>query len=599
MILTLKIVYGPSVGDGNFNPSATYSGWGYDTDTYAVVPIAGTWRGTILDRVPPNFEYAEGRQFWFECNGLDETRFFYHRATGGGAPTVTTDVLPNSGSCGYTPPDLRTCLLTVPTVTVNDDTATVATANVVGPLEYSLDGGITRQTSNKFEGLSVGSYTAAVFDLGATMPDCNNTCDFQVLDVDPTAPGPAITPLPPFCFSGNPVVVEVQGNRAKGEMYVQVWVETAHHSGAYQLAFQAKKRSDADRMVRLEISDVLSSKLEPELDLSSGGHVLTQPIRNWFVRAANVSNTSGVAARYSTSNNSVVLLGGLPPEPIADNVDYFTTALSSRLWMHWQPRSKRVGFGHVEVLQLLQPASNPYEVQLEMYTPTGAHYDSATITFAAPAGPATPPVNAVAPPQVTAAQQVHLQQLVFNIEDFPEAGLIELQPRNNLKAGHTLRLTVVRDDEAVAQPRQLVFQNSLAGFDTIALFGRLTAKLQTERTQLQLFRPMTAGEPAMQREADWPTGVTTTNYSLNTGNTLSDWLEYLQELVTPGRAVYEVYQGHARAVVLTTKEVQTYQDAQGYTSAVIDYRAATRNNHYANYARNTNRSQNTGSTWNI
>jgi hypothetical protein len=595
MQITLKIIYGPQVGNGNFSPMASFSGYAFNTDTLQVEEIGGTWHGAMLDTKPGDIWLADNEPVWWTCDltGGKHTAsmYRYNRGTNECPLTVEEDSI----YCGFVPAETRTCRITITGVTVVDDTATVQTADVVGPLQYSLDGGATRQDSPLFEHLEGGSsYTATVFDLGAELPGCKSSLPFYVEEPDLTALPATVEDLPEFCFAGNPVLVQATATRPYRDVVIQVWVEDAHRSGQFSMIYAARKRSDGNARALLDVSDILAGQLEPELNDSPGWHVLTKPIRNWFVRAGDVVPALGLVRKFGTSNNSVVLLGGLPPEVVAAGLDYWSTALEARGFLTWQPRQKKVGPNHREVLQLLQRTETPWSMELRPRNATGAELDTAIYTWPEPE-PADLVANLVAVPEPTEAQLVHLAQLVLVLDDFNDAHSLELVPIKEGSAARGLRLSIDRDGGAV--PRQLTFQNSLAGFDTIPLFGRLASKLAADRNLVEVQLPMGPGQPAASAEMSWPPTAPSTTYSASTGWTTNDWTQYLQELLASGRKCYEVIGLSLRPVVILTKEIQPYQDGEGYAAAIIEYRASIRNNYYADYVNNTDRRPGAGFGW--
>ena len=602
MLITCKKTYGPPTQGGSIgNGAVSYTGWAFDTMRLAMVSISGTESLNILSPTPTNYELANGDILTIRCAGTTATFYFYVRA----GVTFRTTTEANSSSCGYQAPETRSCTLLVPSVTVNYDQATVNCTNFVGPLEYSLDGGITRQRSPLFTELSAGSYAVKVYDLGASLPGCNNTRAFTVSDTAPPGQVARVADLPAFCFAGNPVIVTATAAVPYHNVMVQVWVETSHRSGSYALAYEAQRRSDAQSIVRLDVHDVLSAQLRPELAMATTWSTLTQPVRNWFVRVADVLPQNGKPGTWATSTNSVVVAGGLAPEPLQAGADYWSTARDSRRYHTWQPSRKRVGPRHVELLQFLTHDDTDDAIRVQPYDAEGEPMPPAT--FAVPAAPATPAnvANIVAPPPLLPAQRVRLVQLRLNLASYPDAHqlVLDMASAADLAANDDAGTTAdyfaqnrVLDVATDAEPRQLIYQNSLGGHDTLALFGKMSAKLTLDATAVEAYQHLN-GTPTAALSKSWPGPGTTPVYSLSTGWLSNDWLEYLQELVQPGRDVYEYYAGQLRRVLITLKELPTYQEANTLSAAVLEYRPALTNEFYTDYARNTNRNPAVGTGW--
>jgi hypothetical protein len=415
-----------------------------------------------------------------------------------------------------------------------------------------------------------------------------------VPDFAATTPAPRLAQLATFQFSGNPAIVEVISTRRQRDVLVEVYVETAHHSGTFTRAYVSRRRTDSEGRARLDVSDVLAGQLQPELHTTPGWHRLTSPIRNWFVRTADVSATTGRPGTWRTSNNSVVLLGGLPPEPLQAGLDYFTTAMRKQPFMSWQPNVKQVGSQHLEVLQLLINELVPLSVVMQPYSQRGQALDQEVASFPIPALPAAAP-NSVPPPPVTADQTVHLAQLVIDIYNYGDAGSILFTTDDTYQVAGRLRLEIDRSNSE--EPRQLIYQNSLGGFDTVAMFGKMITKLPAERSTVEVYQPLSATATATSQERSYNSTGLATVHQLSTGLTSNRWLEYLQELVTPGRQVFDLVAGRPRPIIITTKELSPYEDDQGHVAAVIEYKSATKTNYFADYERNTNRSRAIGAAW--
>ncbi len=591
-LIFCKVTYGPTTSDGSFAPRANYSGVAFDTDTLQMVPVSGTWRGAMLDPKPADVYLNTGDVIYWVCplDLTDHTATMYRFTRVG--DTFTTSVEGDSVYCGYVAPDTRTCNILISDVVVTEDTATIQTTGAIGPLAYSLNGGATKQSSPLFEDLAGDTdYVATVLDFGATLPGCKHSVPFKTAAYDPLASAAAVDELPRFCFAGNPVVVTARSARPLRNIRVEVYVETAHRSGAFTRVYEAKRRTDADNTTVLDVADILMAQLQAELNPAPGWHTLTKPIRNWFVRVADINPATGKPGMWTTSNNSVVLRGGLPPEPLEDGADYF---LNGPRFMTWAPSTKQVGAHHREVVQLLVLDVSPGSIILQPMNAAGQLLDISAEAYQVPAVPA-PVANLVVPPALDVLQRARLTQFVLNLEDFGDAHMLEMSVDDDGIITGMIRFVIDRLNRN--EPRQLIFENSLAGFDTVAMTGKLSGRLGIESSGVEVYRPLQAGAISASQELSWPTAPIATSYKLSTGLTSTRWLEYLQELVTPGRQVFEYYAGRIRPIILTTKELNTYEDEAGHTAAIIEYRPATKNNYYADYVRNSSRGPAAGPVW--
>ncbi|WP_375436667.1 hypothetical protein [uncultured Hymenobacter sp.] len=110
MIIHLKATYSATGLDGAGNPSASYVGYGFDTESDTIVGVSGTWRGAALENKPADIYVPDGNIFWNTCGETDTptqyTATLYHhvRPTGSGYGSFTTSTEANSLYCNYVPP---------------------------------------------------------------------------------------------------------------------------------------------------------------------------------------------------------------------------------------------------------------------------------------------------------------------------------------------------------------------------------------------------------------------------------------------------------------------------------------------------------------
>lgn len=601
MQVFVHVTYTQLPSNGSLSPRASYTGWAFDTVTLQMVQVSGTWTGALLDPIPPSVYLADGDIIHVTCVGTTATTYRFKRA----GDTFTVAVEPNSPYCGWTPPSLLTCTILIDTIAVNYDEATVVCKNFIGPLEYSLDGGNTRQRSSLFTGLAAGNYDATVFDLGATQPGCKSTRPFVVASTAPAGAVASVDPLPVFCFAGNPIVVNVQAAVAYHQVLVQVWIETAHRSGEFTQAYESKRRSRGDKTLSLDVHDILTAHLSTDLELTNTNwwEILTTPLRNWFVRVADVLPQTGKAGNWATSTNSLVMLGGLAPEPLLAGADYWSTARVARQFHTWQPVTKAIGRTHREIFQLLVPDSADWSIRILPYDDAGNQVPLIWWNVYVFIPPPATTHNAVVPPPLLPQQEVRFLrwQLDFTMLSNAQQIVVELIDTPATPADATTNPALawprIYEIDKTATPRQLLFENSLGGHDTLALFGKMSSKLTLDQQLVDAYQVNATGQPTDRLTKNWPGLATVPSYSLSTGWLSTDWLEYLRELVQPGRQVYELVAGQLRPVVLTTKELPTYQESEALVSAVIDYRPALINEYFSDYARNTNRSASAGAGW--
>lgn len=582
-------------------------GVAFNTDTKQMEPAVDYFAGAFLQPPPPDIWYNDGAPFYWDCDnyapGSDPKNYsatiYYYKRDGDSFFTQRED---NVVYCGYNPPDTKTCKIIVDSVSVNYDEATVQCSGYVGPLQYSLDGGVNRQTENVFKELSEGEFTASVYDLGATLQKCFNTKKFTVSGVPPTGAVATVASLPLFCFAGNPVVLDVHAAVPYHQVITQVWVEKSHRSGAYYLAYESQRRSDSAGQVQLDVSDILRAQVQNRLDLSSTWRQLDKAALNWFVRVADVLPQNGKPGTWATSNNSVVMFGGLAPEPLLAKADYWNSARVGRLFHTWQPVTKRIGPQHVEVLQYLQPDALNYTVRVKWFDGDGQALP--TRGLAAPAPPSSAPaVNAVVPPPLDPAQRVRFYQVAVDAKEFYGASQLVVDvvetPASpaGLDTAPGLCYARVYNVAMNTQPRQLIYQNSVGGHDTLALFGKMSGKLSLDPSPVDSYLANTSDQATTRLLKSWPGTPSTPGYSLATGWLSADWLEYMQEVVQPGRDVYEYVARQLRPVVLTTKELVTYQEIDGLTGATLEYKPALVNEYFSDYARNTNQAPTIGIGW--
>ncbi|MGI4870454.1 MAG: hypothetical protein ACRYFX_04660 [Janthinobacterium lividum] len=542
-----------AVGNGAFGGTATGTGIAFDTTTHQVVPFYGSKTLALLDPVPPNAHLSAGAFLWFECDpNFTETQWYFD-----GINDVYTATVPNSGSCGWTPPPppAPVCALQLTLAVVGGDTLVATTTGAYGAVRFSLDSGSTTQASNTFGPLVAGTYTVTAYDGGVSgcQASAQRTLTAGVPWILPTA-----TQLPAVGFSRNPLSFVAQATQPGRALLMELWVETAHGTAHFERQVQRVRPTDAARQTLVQVQEQLHSLLTPErpdIQQPLGLHQLTSPIRRYYATVAEVQPATGRPGPLVKLPTATVLRGGLGWAPARAGT--FFSPLPAD-WLSWRPATEHVvGPTHVALLAALVPAGNlSCTLRVRCYD-RGAATPTHTLTYVLGLAVAVAP-GAVDTPALVQAQ-------------VPAGGLPAGTYRFDvtLLVGGSAQTSACRFRLDTGRTRrQYIFLNSLGQWDTLSCAGPLTSKGSVERT---VATRLMAPDYDPQDGPDAVVAVTLdTKLSVSTGLLSPGELEYLRELLL-STDVYEVAGPQLRKIRLTTKDFLDYQDNAGADGLAFEY----------------------------
>jgi hypothetical protein len=539
-------------GTGGGGNVATGTGIAFDTASRQLVPFNERRNLAILDPVPPNVNLPAGALIWFVCDvNFTETQWLFDGNNG-----TTTATVANSVSCGWMPPSTPgpTCDLVLAVQVVGATLVATAT-QAHGAVTYSIDGGVTTQTSNVLGPLAPGTgYVVTAYDAGVT--GCQRTSAPQtILAAVPTL-APVATALDPIGFSRNPIALLATATQPGRALLTELWVESAHGTGTYERVVQRVRPTNVAGEAELQLQSQLHAVLSTERpDLSKPVRLtrLTQNIRRYYATIAEVQPGTGLPGPLVYQAPATVLRGGLP-WALARAGSFFRPLAPD--FLTWRPAGEQlVGRAHHVLHAALVPAATTSaEVRLLAYRRGGSTaFFSLSHVLPLPGA-----VRGLAPsPQLV---QLHARFDALPADAYRAE--VQLVVAGQVQASRRYLL----DDSY--RHRQYVFLNSLGQWDTISCRGPLTSKGSVERTVA------TTLLPAAYDVQDGPEAVVDvaleSKLSVSTGAISPAEVEYLRELLLSPE-VYAVAGEELRKLRLLTKDFTDYQDDAGADGLAFEY----------------------------
>jgi hypothetical protein len=556
--------------NGNFQTTASFTGLSFDTDSHTIVPSSGSFPLTFLDPRPGNFVSPPGTYLWFECGAAPDyiqTKWFYQ-----GGTDVSTTTTVNSTECGWLPPVAAplSCDLLLRAV-VTGDIITASVSGARGTVKYSIDGGITKQTSGEFKDLAPRSYVVSAYDDGA--PNCSRSTTVFVVATPPTL-NPVPGALPDVAFVGNPIALRAVATRPRRALLLELFVESAHGSRQYRRLLQRLRPTGLDGATIVELQKELGIALTPDRpDLSRvpGLRRLTSGIRRYYAAVAEILPATGKPGPFVFQAPSTCLLGGL--SWAAARAAPFFDPLPAR-WLTWRPDLIQVvGEDHVLLHTALVPASiNTCIAEVRCYA-KGEVQPAQVLLFQLVLNSNQILVSA-GNQGVDDAQPMTLNP--------PTPKLVELQvPVSSLQdTTHRVSVRLIGPDDEILtehrlfridrtkRRRQFFFFNSLGTFDTLSCYGPRSGKTTAERTVATTlaapnYDPQGGTDAVVELLAD-------ERIAVSSGAVAPEELHWLRELQT-SKHVYELAQGRLLKIKLLTKEFINYQDDAGADGFGFEY----------------------------
>lgn len=542
-------------GNGGGGKTATGTGLAFDTATHQIVAFNQTRNLATLDPVPPNVNTPAGGLVWFECDpNFTETQWLFDGNNG-----TTTATVPNSPSCGWMPPPPPgpTCDIVLAVQVVGDKiVATVTQAH--GAVTYSIDNGITTQTSNVLGPLAPGSgYVVTAYDAGVA--GCKRTSAPQTIVAAVPTLVPVASALPDIAFSRNPIALLATATQPGRALLTELWVESAHGTGTYERVVQRLRPTDFAGEAELQLQGQLHAVLSTERpDLTGPSRLtrLTRNIRRYYATIAEVLPGTGLPGPLVYQTPATVLRGGLPWAQARAGIFF---APLRQDFLTWRPAGEQiVGRRHYVLLAALVPATTlTAELRVLAYRRgASAAFQTQTATLNLPV------------PAAGLAPSPHLLQLQARLDVFPTDAYraeVQLWVGGQVQASRRYLL----DDSY--RHRQYIFLNSLGQWDTLSCRGPLTSKGSIERTVA------TSLVPAAYDPQDGPERVVDvaleSKLSVSTGAISAQEVEYLRELLLSPE-VYEVNdldRDQVRKIRLLTKDFTDYQDDAGADGVAFEY----------------------------
>lgn len=553
--MLIEVITTWHVYNGNNGLTADGTGIAFDTLTHQIVPFNERRMLGLLDPYPPNHNLTAGAYIWFECdNNFTQTQWVFDGNKG-----TTTLSIPNSLYCGYIAPSVPgpTCDLLLAVQVVGDKlTATATQAH--GNVTYSLDGGLTTQTSPTFGPLPPGTnYVVTAYDSGVS--GCQRSSAPQTIVAGVPTLAPVASALAAISFSRNPIALLATASQPGRALLTELWVESAHGTGTYKRVVQRVRPTDFAGQAELQLQGQLHAVLSTERpDLAGPSRLtrLTQNIRRYYATIAEVQPGTGLPGSPVYQAPGTVLRGGLS-WALAQANTFFTPLRQD--FLTWRPAGEQlVGRRHYVLLAALVPAPTlTAELRVLAYRRgASAAFQTQTATLNLPVPPAG------------LAPSPHLLQLQARLDVFPLDAYraeVQLVVGGQVQASRRYRL----DDSY--RHRQYIFLNSLGQWDTLSCRGPLTSKGSIERTVA------TSLTPAAYDPQEGPTSVVDvaleSKLSVSTGSIAPAEVEYLRELLLSPE-VYEVSArdgDQLRKIRLLTKDFTDYTDDAGAEGVAFEY----------------------------
>lgn len=541
MIIPLKKTYRDKTLDGAFAVRGSYTGYGFDTETEQIVPISGNHVGTFLDPPPVDLDWPIDLAFNNTCdenretNGNYTVREFYHvRQTGTSPATFRIVLVENSPFCGYAPPP-PTCELIADSAQVSGRTATIPARGGRGVLQYRLDGSAVSQGSNVFRDLAPGEHVVLVVDAG--LAGCQQEVRFTIAAPEqelsfPTGPAESLH------HALRPIWEQVTGYSAGTLLRLELWVETLHLAGDYQLVYAAQKVVATAGVASFRLDGILKDLLETEAPslLANATVLLRKPIRNFFCRTRPVAATTGELGVGQNRPLRTVLLAGLHMTGT-----FMTTQPLRRTMVQQQPEF---------LYYLAQTATQVRRVVV------------------AGNGTRTTETEQVDAPAVAGW---HLLQVrVYGLALPPDARQVEITMLDDL--GNGISETRTYELEAtVATRRVFLFASPAGGVDTLVTTGNLVATLEVKPDVAERAPEVTDGVRVALRQT-WQLPAERTR-QVATGWRTPDELRWLQCFALSWQ-VWEVVVGALQPVVVGKRTVVHSRDERKLEGLRFDYEYA-------------------------
>jgi hypothetical protein len=561
MLIELKTKW-TKIGNGGGGGTGYGTGIAFDTDTKQVVDFYDSRMLSILDPAPPDANLPAGSYLWFECAAdFTQTKWFYDGDKG-----TYTQIIPNSGECGWLPPTstpVLTCDLgsvSVAQTAKLDGTYSLAVAvsgKVNGALRYALDNGL-EQASNEFTGVAAGAHSVHVRDTG--LADCERSIDVLLA---PTPVGPPIIPTGPaerIDFVGQPLWYQPIAQAPGAEVLVEVWAESAHGAEDFALVLTLRKRADSQGLVMFRLDTLLWPLLSAWVPPVAGKTTLhcTSNLVNYVLRTTTLA--AGQSAVYATSGLRTAVRGALPME--WRTIDYFRwralPAASS--FLSWQPtgpghyaagQAKQVTIGQPEWLSWVCPVDVP----------------ALRISRTYDLGPGTTAVVDYEAVNPVPARGWQNQLLAIPLA--PRAGFKRMVVRVETADGRTLSEPAAYEfiDEG-RHSRYLLFTNSLSGLDTLRCEGRLEGTLEASTSQVE--RPARYGDLAPTADRQLADLAAVRKLKLASGWLTPQELDWVQDLVL-SRELWQQVGTQLRPLDASKRTVATYSDAPGLRGLLLEF----------------------------
>jgi hypothetical protein len=428
----------------------------------------------------------------------------------------------------------------------SDGKIEISVTGTVAPFTFSVDGGITFQSSNIFTDLSPGTYTIVTKDSGAITRAKNVT----------VAPGIAL--FEKIFFSRNPIVYKKQASvgwdsAINYRLYDDIRVEQVAGSGVFESSITVALTPEVGGNVNFQVREAFRNlKAIPPAHNTNTIQRLTDRIKYFKHFTGEVENTDLIPVVLTPSLLQLVMLGGLDKFSFA-SIDFFTSYLpTNKKFLTWAPLVKPVDRLQEDYLNfwIYAVSISTIRTNIKAYfddntNETGEANSKSGLVYGQlyqlPAGPANSGAFLINPAKNLVKYELWLTDQDDNI--ISEVRTYEI---GDIRLPHT---------------RFFMFLNSLGSYEVLYFNGLAERVINFDRQQITKFLPIDYSAIDGEKELNYVVYNRQFDYSSGyfKGKYAKQWRDYMVDFLL-SRSVFEIVSGVRKPIVIVNQEIP---DADG------------------------------------
>jgi hypothetical protein len=427
------------------------------------------------------------------------------------------------------------------------------------PFEFTIDAGITWQSSNSFAELPPGRYFVAV----------RNTDGNALVKVATIAAGSI--EIDKIYHSGNPITLEKLASdnwesNLNFRLYCDARIEDDADSGTYNSKLKVELPPDKTSKAIFYLQEAFTGVFTFTPPAQNSGEIirLTDRIKRFKTLTGEIKEQETMPPEFEESLPSITLYGGIDKFHFPD-LDFFTSYLqANKKFLSWAPPIKYVDrtqedylnffiYGNFTTLKIFITArfDDGTSQAIVTKTKTGVKFSE---LYQIPVGPVNSGATLVDP--------------VKNLISYD----LELRNQNDttISEKRTFMVAPIRHPLT----RFIMFLNSLGSFEVLKFTGQAVIKNDVKKELIQKFLPHNYAAIDGEFEINNAFLSRLTNYSSGhvTGRLAAEWHEYLQDLRLSPR-VYDITDGRRLPIAVLDGE-HTAQDQDYVRFVRIDAKQA-------------------------